>query len=437
MLVLGLISLTGYIERLFLADFSKEAWAGALNGFFLARIFQAACLAVVVVGQAFVGLYHGSNQPKQIGPCVWQLIWFSILSMFLVVPCGFLFQHLLFADTVLASTESQYFSILCFSNFLFVLGGALSAFYLGRGKTKVVVVLTIGCSLLNIGLDYLLIFGWRFIPTLGAAGAAWGRVLAQVVLCGILLTLFLKRSNQEAYATHQWKLSTNRFWHYIRPGSLRAFAAFFALGDWVLVSRLMSLNSETHASVFDMGSTIFYFLTFIGDGIYQTTVTMASNQMGKKDYSQVWASFYSGIAFVLIFGVILAIPFFFFKEVFIIGFKDSSFYPQSASIFNLMSPWLWLSVVAYGFNTVMTGFLVAARDTKFILAFFTVLWVFSLLPVYLTMNVLNVSPGLFWMIVMGTNLVVSLSFLWRASQEKWKQDNWQLRLPLPESLPSV
>ena len=105
MLLVALMSITGYVERLFLADFSEEALAGSLNGFFLARVFQSACIAVIVVGQAFVGLYHGANETKNIGPCVWQFIWFAILSMSFVIPLGFFAQHLLFQDTAIASSE--------------------------------------------------------------------------------------------------------------------------------------------------------------------------------------------------------------------------------------------------------------------------------------------------------------------------------------------
>jgi MATE family multidrug resistance protein len=437
MFLLAIVSITGYIERLFLADFSEDALAGSLNGFFLARVFQSACISAIVVGQAFVGLYHGANQLKSIGPCVWQLIWFALLSMVLVIPLGFcseqilsfFFESIFHLKTSIASSESNYFSLLCIFNFLFPMGSALTAFYLGRGITRPIVLLTIGVCLLNIGLDFILIFGWNFIPALGETGAALGRVASQALLCVILLTAFLTRSNREKYGTSLWKFSPSLFWHYIRPGVIRGLGAFPALGDWVLVSHFMSAKSEVHSLVFSIGSTIFYLLTFIGDGLLQTTVTTASNQIGKKDYSKVWNSYFSGLVLLSIFAVVLVFPFFIFPQTFISCFKFSAFYPQLATVFNQMSPWLWLAVIAYGLNTVSLGLIVAARDTLFLFCCYCGLWMVSFVPVYMTMNWLHWPAEWFWLIVMGTNLSIATAFIWRASKERWKAETWQPKLP--------
>jgi MATE family multidrug resistance protein len=432
MLLLALVSITGLIERIFLADFSENVLAGGINGFFLARVFQSACLSVIIVGQAFVGLYHGANQTKNIGPCVWQLIWFSLFSMIIVLPVGFLSERFLFHDTAIASTESNYFYVLCSFNFLFPLGSALCAFYLGRGLTRSIVLLTIGVCLLNIGLDRILIFGWNFIPSLGATGAALGRVVSQGVLCVVLLFRFLSRSNREIYQTDMWRFTPKLFWHYIRPGIIRGLGAFPALGDWVFVSRFMTIKSEAHLLVFTIGSTIFYLLTFIGDGLLQAMVTMASNQMGKKDYSKVWNSYYSGLVLLCLFAIALVFPFFIFPQTFLYCFSFSPFYSQIPSVFGQMNPWLWLAVVAYGLNTVSLGLIVAARDTIFLLCFYCGLWMASFIPVYVTMNWLHWPADRFWLIVMGTNLTAATAFIWRASKEKWKAETWQPKLPPPE-----
>lgn len=437
LLLLALVGFAGYVERLFLADFSEEALAGSLNAFFLARVFQSGCISVILVGQVFVGLYHGANQEKNIGPCVWQLIWFSFLSMSFVIPIGFFAESFLFQDTAIASTESNYFYLLCIFNFLFPLGNALSFFYLGRGLTRTIVCLTIGTCLLHIGLDWILIFGWQFIPALGATGAALGRVLSQGILCIVLLYLFLSPSNRENYGTNLWKFRPKLFWHYIRPGVIRGLGVFPALGDWVVVSRLMSLKSEAHLLVFTIGSTIFYFLTFLGDGLLQTMVTMASNQMGKRDYAKIWSSYYSGLILLSFFAIVLVFPFFIFPQTFLGCFRASDFYSQLAPVFTQMSPWLWLAVVAYGLNTTSLGLIVAARDTFFLFLFYCSLWIFSFVPIYVTMNVLNWPADRFWLLVMGTNLIAFMTFLWRASKERWKVERWQPVLPASEvSVPS-
>jgi multidrug resistance protein, MATE family len=437
MLLLGLISTTGYIERLLLAEYSTAALAGSLNGFFLARVFQAACLSVIVIGQAYVGLYHGAGQHKNIGSCVWQLIWFSIISIAFVTPIGFLSEEVLFSDTSIESAESGYFALLCGFNFLYPLGSALSAFYLGRGITLPIVLMTVGACLLNIGLDVLLIFGYHWIPEMGATGAAIGRVAAQGTLCIILLFLFLSRYNRETYGTNIWSFSPKLFWHYVRPGILRALAAFPALGDWVVVSRFMSLKSEAHLLVFSLGSTIFYFLMFVGDGLFQTMVTVSSNQIGKKEYSSVWKSLASGLVIIATAGLVLTIPFFIFPQTLVYFFNSASSYPQLITIYHEINHWLWLTVIAYSLNALSLGVIVASRDTLFLLCYYFFFWLVSFAPVYITMELLGWSADKFWLIVMFSNIVCSVTFLWRASKEKWSVDNWQPQLPATEMNPPL
>ncbi len=437
MLLLGLVSATGYIERLLLARHSTEALTGGLNAFFLARVFQASCLSVTVVGQAYVGLYYGAGQLKNIGSCVWQLIWFSILSIGIVVPIGFLTQQILFNDTAIGSAGSNYFYLLCVFNFLYPLGGALSAFYLGQGIAWPVVLLTVGSCLLNIGLDVLLIFGIGPIPPLGATGAGIARALAQGTLSLILLGLFLSRSNRETFSSDAWKFSPKLFWHYVRPGILRALGSFAALGDWVLVSRYMTLKSETHQLVFSLGSTIFYLLTFIGDGLFQTMVTTSSNRIGKKDYPGVWTSLSSGFFLIAILAILLIIPFFVFPQALIRFFNGSNLYTQALVIYQDISSTLWLAVIAYALNALCSGIIVASRDTLFLLCFYCGLWIFSFVPVYIIMDWVGWSTNNFWFIVMFTNLVACTAFLWRAYKERWKVDRWDPNIPDKEINPSL
>lgn len=435
MLVLGLIAITGYVERLFLARYSTEALAGSLNGFFLARVFQAACLSVIVVGQAYVGLYHGANQNKSIGSCVWQLMWFSVFSILFVVPVGFLAEKYLFGDTAIAHAESSYFTLLCGFNFLYPLGNALSAFYLGRGKSWPIAFLTISICILNVILDIVLIFGFASIPPMGPTGAAIGRVVSQAILCLILLFFFLSPYNRQVFGTNVWRFSPKLFWHYIRPGLLRAIGAFPALGDWVIVSRFMSLKSEIHLLVFSVGSTIFFFLTFIGDSLFQTMVTVSSNHIGRKEYSSVWTSFLSGLFTLLTFSFILVIPFFIFPQTLIAFFQGAEIYAKAVEVYYSINSWLWFAVIAYALNAISLGLVIASRDTLFLLGFYCCMWIVSFVPVYLTMNVLGWGADKFWLIVMFSNTVACVTFLARAWREKWKIDEWQPGHPAAENSP--
>lgn len=56
---------------------------------------------------------------------------------------------------------------------------AVTGVLLGVGKTKISLVLLVGVNLLNVGLNYIFIFGLGPVPAMGVKGAAVGTVIAR------------------------------------------------------------------------------------------------------------------------------------------------------------------------------------------------------------------------------------------------------------------
>ena len=77
----------------------------------------------------------------------------------------------------------------------------LSTFFAGRGSTRVILVVNVLATLVNVVLDYFWIFGRGGFPALGVAGAAGATVISQVVGALVYLAIILKKKHREAYAT--------------------------------------------------------------------------------------------------------------------------------------------------------------------------------------------------------------------------------------------
>lgn len=116
-------------------------------------------------------------------------------------------------------------------NFLFPLGSALSAFYLGQGKTKRVLLTSFLSHGLHILLDFPLVFGVPgWLPPLGAFGSVVSAVIAQFFFCGSLLVDFLSFKHHLTYGTHQIALKWGSFCSYLRVGLPRTAAKMIQLG---------------------------------------------------------------------------------------------------------------------------------------------------------------------------------------------------------------
>lgn len=410
-----------FYERILLSHAGLAAVSSSLNGAYLAFIFQGSCMAIASMAQVFVGLYQGSGKLKQIGPCVWQLIWFSMLSLAITLPLSYLSSLFYFKGTSIEQMGPQYFHILALGNFLWPLNTALTSFYLGRGKTLFVTTLLLASYAFNLILCWLLIFGVKgLIPSLGIQGAALAKCLSMALFCLIFLSAFLNQKNREVYGTGCWHFSLSSLWSYIRPGMARAFSYFWMRSSWVIISYTMITKGGLYLEVQTVGGIITAFLAFLAGGIYRSVLTIASNLLGRKDYSEVWKLYRSLMIYTCSIGVVLAIPFLLYPHMFAYFFDVSSreIYEKTSKLIN---HWLWLYVGLVTMQMGLCGLLVAIRDLK--IQFYSALLscVTSLLPVYLAINFWRWAPDKLWLIMALENVILGFLFFYRLRQRKWEE----------------
>ena len=405
-------SLTAFGERTFLSYYGIEALSGALNGLYLAFIFQSPCIAIASMGQVFVGLYQGNGNLKQIGPCVWQLVWFSFLSLAVTLPLSFWCSSFYFRATALEQAGTQYFNILALGNFLFPLNTALASFYLGRGKTLLVTFLLLTSYAFNLGLCWLLVFGVKgFIPALGIQGAALAKCLSMGLFCLLFLGFFLTKKNRECYDTGCWKFSPRLFWSYLRSGLTRAFGYLWTRICWAGISYLMMKKGGGYLDVQTVGGTVISFLLFVPAGIYRAVLTIVPNLLGDRNYSEIWRFCRSLMIYVAIVGAVLLMPIVVYPQMLICFFDVSSreLFQQN---FSRINHWVWLFLLANTIQMGFCGFIVAARRLRIQFYSYFLSTVTSLLPVYLFLNLGECAPDKLWFIMALENVIMAFIFFY-------------------------
>jgi MATE family, multidrug efflux pump len=409
--------LLGFVERLWLSSYSLSTLEAALNGLNLLRVFQLPCLSLVMMAQAFVGYHHGANERHLIGPCIWQMIWFSLLSSCLVIPLGFYTYETVLKSLEMAELTRPYFLILIFGNFLFPLGGALSCFYLGRGKALFIALLVIGFHIVTGGLDYLLIFGIpSWLPSLGLKGAAIATVAGQALFCLVLLRLFLSKSDRLQFRSDQWMFHLKTFWHYIAPSMPRALGRLSLFAVWAANSFVMTSKGGHHLLVLSIGGTLSLFLAFLGDGVLQALVVTISHALGATNHRFIRKLLQAGLICVLLIGAILMLPLIIFAEQTL-----SLFHLTQATLLSLKATlfWVWFHTTVYLINTVPLSVLLALKDTPFLLFSNLLTWITGFLPVYLGINHFKLSADLFWLLASSAMIISTMLYTWRILQKRW------------------
>lgn len=397
-----------FIEKLFLARVSVEVLDAAISVVGVCQIFQASMVSLVMMLQVHVGRWSGAGDHKQIGPGVWQLIWFSFLSMLVTVPCSLWYGSAYFQGTFIESLALPYFYFFVATNFLYPLSATFTCFYFGQGKKLFVVVATLISQVLKLCFAYIFIFGvGEWIPAYGLLGGAVSTLIAQLGFCGVLFYKFFSQKNHTLFNTREWRFHPRLFWECIHPGLLRMFNRLSNFFCWAETARLMIGRGESYALVLSIGTSLFLFLEFLASAICQANITVVSQLLGAKKYEALKKSVYP----VTVLSLILTIPFaavlFFFPTALChylfptVAFSSL----EITAIFN----GLGFCFLFFTMGFIPTSYVLVFKDMRFILWMGAVSWIIFYLPIYIALEFFQMSPAQFWFI-RGLGLGLSMFF---------------------------
>ena len=192
----GGVSVAQVADRAFLARFDPAALAASMPAGMLQWAVLSPFLGVGMTVGTFVAQHTAAGQPGKAAAAVWQGVWVAVAAALffaaLVPLAGPLFDWAGHGPEV-RRQETIYFRTLCWAGLPTAASFALSGFYAGRGRTGVVMAVNVAAALVNIGLDWVLIFGrelpwgWGTIPSHGIAGAGAATGLSFAAACGLYL----------------------------------------------------------------------------------------------------------------------------------------------------------------------------------------------------------------------------------------------------------
>lgn len=406
-----------FVEKALLARFSVLAMEAAVSSSYACQIFQSPCIALAMMAQICVGRLHGAQQLKAIGPCIWQFIWFSFLSLLITLPTSVIYGKFYFKGADFENIVFPYYYLLISTNFLYPLAATLSCFYLGQGKTRLILFVTIGSQVIKLCLAYLFIFGWKgWFPALGLMGGAVSTCIANGGFCLALLACFLKSENAKTFNSNDYRFYPRLFWENVHPGLLRASNRILNTTSWASIAYLMGAKGGAYLLILSVGGTLFIFLPFLGDAICQAQTTVVSNILGARDYRLLDKAFRSGSLLVIVTVIIIGIP--------LLLFPFQTFYYLYPTVIlddyviqNVFTG-LWLSFFFYTWLFVPMSYILAIKDMKFILFMGAMNWINGFLLMYLAINFVEIAADKFWLALSLMHGSTALCYFLRM---KWLQ----------------
>ncbi len=288
----GTQSMMYVIDRVFLTWHSEAAVAAALPAGMIFWSLLSFPFGVVSYGNAFVAQYDGAKQPGRAASCVWQTAYFAVAcGMLLAIPAlwsAWLFQIIGHGDDV-QKLEVEYFSWICLGAVPALLSAALSCFFSGRGQTRLVLAVNASSMLVNVVLDYAMIFGWGPIPAMGMTGAAIATNLANVFAACCYIGLLTRRDARVNYSFWKhWRCDRILMGDLFKFGGasglqmfldVAGFAAFMMIIGWIGQRELAATNIAFNVNTLA-------FLPVVGVGIAVSTLVGQRIGEGRPDIAE-------------------------------------------------------------------------------------------------------------------------------------------------------
>tara|TARA_R110002050_G_scaffold24083_3_gene64329 strand:+ start:107082 stop:108458 length:1377 start_codon:yes stop_codon:yes gene_type:complete len=197
-----------------------------------------------------------------------------------------------------------YLDLVAFSLIPLIIFQGFKQFSDGLSMTRYPMYATILGNIINIVLNYLLIFGKFGFPELGIVGAAYGTLASRIIMVWHLWFLLKNKEKSKAYVTNIKffildKLKLKTLLNLGAPSAMQMFfeVAIFTAAIWL--SGLLGKNSQAANQIaLNLSSMTFMVVT----GLSVASMIRVGNQKGLKNYVELRRIAFS----IFLLGIILA-----------------------------------------------------------------------------------------------------------------------------------
>ena len=424
----GSLSLMFVVDRIFLTWSTPDALAAAMPAALLYWTFAGLLVGTVMYVNTFVAQYEGAKKPDRVVAAVWQGIYLSLIGgvcLLLLIP----FSDGIFAwighDDSVQELESSYFRILCLGGIPSLISTALFSFYSGRGKTLVVMYVNFGVSILNIVLDYFMIFGHGPFPEMGIRGAGYATVIAQIYGALVFAFLFYRDHRRSGFLTrHHRAFDKDLFGRLLRYGLPTGFQYLSDIAGFTIFILLIGQigNTELAATNLSFNLNSMAFVPMFGFGTAVMTLVGKRIGEGKPDLAirTTWLAFRVCTVYMLAFAAV----YIFMPDLILAPYAakvpTEKFLPLRELVVELLR---FIAVFSFfdGMAIIFGSAIRGAGDTRFSLVFtFFAGWLLMVIPTFIIWTWFDKNLFAAWMACTIYIVVLGIGFMIRFRMGQWR-----------------
>lgn len=311
-------------DNIMLGMYSQNALSGAATvnqiQFMVQQLTLAVGDSIVVIG----GQYWGKKKSAEI-----RLLTFYALAIGIIFAAGVFIWTFFFPAGVLSiftknadyiAEGVKYLKLICYTYPLYIISTILLSSLRSVETVHLALKVSFVSLLVNIGINYLLIFGKLGFPELGIFGAAVGTLVSRILeLVIILFYIIFVDKKLKLFCLDRIKYSKSLLFDFLRvlwPSALSNF--LWSVATPIQTSVLGHLEDDAIAAN-SVATTIYQYVKIIAIGEASASAVIIGKTIGEnpdddtiiKDYSRTLQILY------IIFGIILGFALFFLRIPFL------------------------------------------------------------------------------------------------------------------------
>lgn len=380
-LSMGSQTMMMFSDRMFLAWHSGVSLRAALPAGILSFTMLCGFLALTGYANTFVAQYHGAGDHRGCLRTTAQATWLAWMLSPLVLallPVGRAVLRWSGHPADVLAEELDYFTILMWGNLPSLLGTAAASYFSGRGDTWTTFRANLAANLLNVALDYWLIFGGLGLPPMGIRGAAIATVISSCATPLILYThLFRRGKEQGASMREVFWWNTPLFLRLVRFGLPSGIQLALDLTSFTFFVLLCGRFGEAAHAASNLALSInsLAFMPAIGLGIAAGIVV--GQYQGRGDSGRAARAGWTALAMAVIYMGLVGLSYVIFPAEYVRLFTDrgggtaafADVFPIARVLLIMLAIW----EVGDACDLVVSGALKGAGDTRFVMWYSLVL----------------------------------------------------------------
>ena len=233
------------------------------------------------------------------------------LILYLASPYFYLLQQ----PEAVTKLAIPYFGLLAWSLFPLMIFSFFKQLAEGLSDTKGAMFIALSANLLNIGLNYLFIFGKGGFQEMGVYGAGLATLIARIVMAMAMAVYVLRKKRFKPYLTNTWqlRLQATELIRLTKLGFPIGLQMVFEAGVFsmaaVMVGWIGTPELAAHQVVISSAAATF----MIATGLSGASTVRVGNFVGTHDMENVYKAAYTSFMMVIVFMLLTAAFFLIFR----------------------------------------------------------------------------------------------------------------------------